>query len=117
MQEKRRTVDEGEKDIAEPTWVGGAVDCYLLLGAIALYLGFNRLISGRARRRLFVLSGGLLAFVKNILRFDERTAHPPATVAQIPELIAICLVPLVLLNSAPLNAPATTLLLISCLPR
>lgn len=70
MQRKRRTVDEGEKDIAEPTSVGGVVDCYLLLGAIAFYLDFNRLISGRARRRLFVLSGGLLAFVKKIPRSD-----------------------------------------------
>lgn len=44
-------------------------------------------------------------------------AQPPATPAQIPELMAICLVPRVLLNIAPLKAPATTLLVMSCLPR
>lgn len=50
-------------------------------------------------------------------RLCRLTAHPPAKLAQIPELIAICLVPRVLLKRAPLSAPATTLLVISCLPR
>jgi hypothetical protein len=45
------------------------------------------------------------------------TAQPPATLAQIPALIAIGRVPLVLLNSAPLNAPAITLFVMSCFPR
>lgn len=44
-------------------------------------------------------------------------AQLPATPAQIAELMAICLVPRVLLNMAPLIAPATMLLLVSCLPR
>jgi hypothetical protein len=45
------------------------------------------------------------------------TAQPPATLAQIPALIAIGRVPLVLLKSAPLNAPAITLFVVSCFPR
>jgi hypothetical protein len=44
------------------------------------------------------------------------TAHEPATLATIPPLIAIGLNPLVLLNTAPLIAPATTEFVISCFP-
>jgi hypothetical protein len=77
----------------------------------------NRLLSSRGRKRPFVLSESLLAYILSRQNLARLTAHDPATLAHIAELIAICLVPLVLLNSAPLNAPATTLLLVLCLPR
>lgn len=44
------------------------------------------------------------------------TAHPPATEATIPPEIIIGLMPLVLLKSIPLSAPAATLFAESCLP-
>ena len=47
----------------------------------------------------------------------ELTAHAPATLATIPLEIIIGLTPLVLLKIAPLNAPATTLFVMSCFPR
>lgn len=47
----------------------------------------------------------------------ELTAHVPATLATIAELIAIGLMPLVLLKIAPLAAPATTEFVMSCFPR
>lgn len=45
------------------------------------------------------------------------TAHAPATVATIPPEIIIGRIPLVLLKSIPLKAPATILFAESCLPR
>jgi hypothetical protein len=44
------------------------------------------------------------------------TAHAPAAPATSPPEINIGLNPLVLLNSIPLNAPATTLFTLSCFP-
>lgn len=48
---------------------------------------------------------------------ETLTAHTPAALATRPPDISIGLNPLVLLNSIPLNAPATMLFALSCLPR
>jgi hypothetical protein len=59
----------------------------------------------------------LSASHSNYFRKVGLTAHAPATVATIPPEIIIGRIPLVLLNSIPLRAPATILFAESCFPR
>lgn len=58
-----------------------------------------------------------LPFQRVNCSYQRLTAQAPAKLATIPLLISIGLTPLVLLKIAPLNAPATTLFVISCFPR
>jgi hypothetical protein len=51
------------------------------------------------------------------IRGSKHTAHAPATDATMPPEIIIGRIPLVLLNTIPLKAPANTLFAESCLPR
>lgn len=73
--------------------------------------------SGAGSKNTFRVIWYIVSVSHCIWNLFQRTAHVPATDAQTAALMAIGRVPRVLLKIAPEIAPATTLLVGSCLPR
>lgn len=73
--------------------------------------------SGAGSKKTFRVIWWVISRSYCCLKCLQRTAHVPATDAQTAALMAIGRVPRVLLKMAPEMAPATTLLVGSCLPR